>query len=82
MARGGLRRAFRSRLLGGGSWEFAPAPQTVLGAPGEAWERGKQSQKPFIGILRVSNPARPRVAASRERVLRGPGQEIDPGCEA
>jgi hypothetical protein len=32
-----------------------------------------ETQKPFIGTLRVSNPARQSWAGSRKRVLRGPG---------
>jgi hypothetical protein len=41
----------------------------------KAWEgRTECSPRPFAGTLRVSNPVRSRLAASRKRVLRGGGR--------
>ena len=56
----------------------------LLSAPGQAWARGKGSLatvKMCIGTLRVSNPARTRLAAIRKRVLgsfeRSEGLSVD-----
>ena len=35
-----------------------------------------RTQKPFIGTLRVTNPARQSLASSRKRVLRGGGATL------
>jgi hypothetical protein len=50
--------------------------------PGEAWERRNRnySMKPFSEIQQVTNPARQRLAISRNRVLRG--KRSNPYCEA